>query len=376
MRATDARDDSEPNSECSSRAMPGCALADAGGVADEPEDSPAPTCTDGDTRECVGPGACAGGQFCERETWSACDCGSPGGENGSSVQPSPSPDIAPASPSVPAPTAPEPSSSRPPGLGEGGSAGIPDDPESVPAGGQGGSVLPTDAGPPTTPSSAPDGGLPPPIPADWFSVPLVPDENGMVLSETVDIVGAWTFRTNDGRNVSNVAIGDQMVANRADGAYPIALPSVGSPICVSGMLENIGTYEPIHLELTLNTPTRDGARGEYDAEANRVVGFAYESSASGWGWSGVLDGTPWSEFWLINADFSSYRYLSFDSSPPNDTIIASWLLPADAPRERVTLSEDWDPRALTAALIVVPTEDFEGDSFQVCISNFRALIAP
>ena len=32
-------------------------------------------CDAGATRECVGPGACRGGQFCERGAWSACDCG-------------------------------------------------------------------------------------------------------------------------------------------------------------------------------------------------------------------------------------------------------------------------------------------------------------
>jgi hypothetical protein len=36
-------------------------------------------CNAGDTRQCVGPGACAGGQVCGSDrTWSACDCGGSG----------------------------------------------------------------------------------------------------------------------------------------------------------------------------------------------------------------------------------------------------------------------------------------------------------
>ncbi len=37
--------------------------------------SSAPGCATGDTRACVGPGACAGGQVCSAGNWSACDCG-------------------------------------------------------------------------------------------------------------------------------------------------------------------------------------------------------------------------------------------------------------------------------------------------------------
>jgi hypothetical protein len=37
-------------------------------------------CDPGDTRACVGPGSCAGGQLCQADgTWSACDCGLQGG---------------------------------------------------------------------------------------------------------------------------------------------------------------------------------------------------------------------------------------------------------------------------------------------------------
>ena len=33
-------------------------------------------CTPGETRTCVGPAACEGGQMCERDGyWGACDCG-------------------------------------------------------------------------------------------------------------------------------------------------------------------------------------------------------------------------------------------------------------------------------------------------------------
>lgn len=38
-------------------------------------------CNAGDTRQCVGAGACAGGQVCSGGTWSACDCGG-GGDAG------------------------------------------------------------------------------------------------------------------------------------------------------------------------------------------------------------------------------------------------------------------------------------------------------
>jgi len=32
-------------------------------------------CEDGDTRQCVGPGACDGGQLCRHSEWEPCDCG-------------------------------------------------------------------------------------------------------------------------------------------------------------------------------------------------------------------------------------------------------------------------------------------------------------
>jgi hypothetical protein len=49
---------------------------DSGAAGDEPQ----PDCDDGDTRACVGPGACDGGQACSDGTWSRCDCG--GGSSG------------------------------------------------------------------------------------------------------------------------------------------------------------------------------------------------------------------------------------------------------------------------------------------------------
>jgi len=46
-------------------------------------------CTAGDTRNCVGPGACDGGQACGRDgRWSQCDCGVSGGSDGSAGGPS------------------------------------------------------------------------------------------------------------------------------------------------------------------------------------------------------------------------------------------------------------------------------------------------
>ncbi|HEY3494145.1 MAG TPA: hypothetical protein VGK73_05645, partial [Polyangiaceae bacterium] len=50
----------------------GSTAAGAGGDEGRPE------CTEGDTRECVGPSACRGGQSCERGAWTPCDCGSSG----------------------------------------------------------------------------------------------------------------------------------------------------------------------------------------------------------------------------------------------------------------------------------------------------------
>lgn len=42
------------------------------------------TCTNGETRQCIGSGACAGGQVCSGGAWSACDCGG-GGDGGADV---------------------------------------------------------------------------------------------------------------------------------------------------------------------------------------------------------------------------------------------------------------------------------------------------
>jgi hypothetical protein len=38
----------------------------------------APACAPGDTRECVGPGACRGAQACDAIGWGECDCGATG----------------------------------------------------------------------------------------------------------------------------------------------------------------------------------------------------------------------------------------------------------------------------------------------------------
>lgn len=70
---------------CGGTSTPGSpSLNDAsggvGGASENPGGSAVPgTCTPGDTRQCVGPAACRGGQVCESETWSACDCGSSAG---------------------------------------------------------------------------------------------------------------------------------------------------------------------------------------------------------------------------------------------------------------------------------------------------------
>jgi hypothetical protein len=45
-------------------------------------------CTQGDTRTCTGPGACAGGQICgSDEMWGSCDCGGSGGSGGAPTTP-------------------------------------------------------------------------------------------------------------------------------------------------------------------------------------------------------------------------------------------------------------------------------------------------
>jgi hypothetical protein len=72
-----------------------CVLADAscGGRAWEPQDKEAATagtegysCLPGDTRECVGKGACRGGQQCSAEgSWGACNCGTTGGTSSSAA---------------------------------------------------------------------------------------------------------------------------------------------------------------------------------------------------------------------------------------------------------------------------------------------------
>ena len=44
--------------------------------------SPARVCVPGDTRACIGPAACSGGQLCEDARWTSCDCGTEGGAGG------------------------------------------------------------------------------------------------------------------------------------------------------------------------------------------------------------------------------------------------------------------------------------------------------
>lgn len=47
----------------------------SGGASGAAGDASGGECTPGATRECVGPGACRGGQTCDGEGWSKCDCG-------------------------------------------------------------------------------------------------------------------------------------------------------------------------------------------------------------------------------------------------------------------------------------------------------------
>lgn len=55
----------------------------AGGVGGGAGGQAAGVCAPGDTRTCVGPAACAGGQLCAaNHAWSACDCGASGGQPG------------------------------------------------------------------------------------------------------------------------------------------------------------------------------------------------------------------------------------------------------------------------------------------------------
>jgi len=74
----------------------------ASGSAAAPAAPAALSCTPGETRECVGSGACRGGQFCLQDgsAFSVCDCGS--------VQPAPEASGAPAASA--APVSPQPSS--------------------------------------------------------------------------------------------------------------------------------------------------------------------------------------------------------------------------------------------------------------------------
>lgn len=61
-----------------------CGETEVGGGADARESAGAggsaepmaAACPPGDTRTCVGPGACRGGQICLDDGWSSCDCGS------------------------------------------------------------------------------------------------------------------------------------------------------------------------------------------------------------------------------------------------------------------------------------------------------------
>ncbi len=60
------------------------ALAPSCGSDDSPANDGTKTCSVGDTRQCVGPGACQGGQACAADGWTACDCtGGTGGSSGS-----------------------------------------------------------------------------------------------------------------------------------------------------------------------------------------------------------------------------------------------------------------------------------------------------
>jgi hypothetical protein len=54
----------------------GCSKDDPSSELGTQDDAPTSGCTQGDTRECVGPGACKGGQLCDTDgKWGGCECG-------------------------------------------------------------------------------------------------------------------------------------------------------------------------------------------------------------------------------------------------------------------------------------------------------------
>jgi len=104
LRLTCTNDGAEPlislGSESKDSAAP---LPSAHSAAPPPKAAPA-ACVRGETRECVGAGACKGGQAClaDGSGFSDCDCGSPPSAVGVPVAPAPAP--------APSATTPAPSS--------------------------------------------------------------------------------------------------------------------------------------------------------------------------------------------------------------------------------------------------------------------------
>lgn len=316
----------------------------------EPEgDTPEPaTCLDGDTRTCVGSGACDGGQFCENGIWSRCDCGTsvPGSNQGSAGT---------------------------------GSQGDPQSPTSVPqvspAGGTGGdSTEVTPAGGTSGNSAAGSGGgaTGPDGSQQYEEFLVVPDTDGYVSLPAIGIEGFWTFFpaeacTTDqtGPSVSN----PQTVPAADDGRVCIGATWRGG----------CDTWGAPQLFLSLNQPDAQGPRGEYNPSTHGVIGFAYEFEATGVGYPGGESDNAQTFVLLLSTNGGFYYQESLSVAPPPASHVFSWLPgvlnDAQIP-DFAESTEGFFPDQLDSlSFYVRDTVADPGEPFEICVSNLRVLLA-
>jgi hypothetical protein len=279
-----------------------------------------PDCDEGATRQCVGAGACAGGQYCADGEWSRCDCGE--GD-------APTDDVPP----------------------------IEADDETGPAVVDSGVTVP----PLPTSDTGTDSDLTT-LPPGWREVPLLADESGWIQGSEneVGIQGGWTSLYAPCVRSTEVALRDP-----TDPGAGVCVRATWEPDCEQTPSMILGVH------LSEDEPGNPSPN-PYDAVAAGVVGFRFDINFEGTGLYGT-DRT------LLTAGVQDRNYSALRTqyrdfgNLPNAGI--SWVpewVPGDVEFVDET-EEPWSPTNLESLWFIAISGDTRAQQ-QLCVANLRAVV--
>lgn len=352
-------------------------------VATQTEEPSPPHCEQGDTRECVGPGACKGGQICdERGLWKPCQCG---GAMWSAVREAGTSDTTAASAvdgGLSSPTAHLPSSNGE--VTDAGAASTELDPtpsaedtgDDAPDANSGGSDGPNDTSTTDVPDpTANDSGT---AISEVFEDPTL--ENGPIDHPTLDV-----------RLSAHVEEHDPIELNRLDWGQSVAYQRDARSFCVRGSALPGGFYSlqgPPGLTLSFKTlvPNLDGSES-WDATADGVSAITFE--IDGAPNTGIYV-VPWSLYqfredyiayatYVVGPEFNGPQSLALESTvlQPPETVCSPVHdgSTVETQRDCVAL----DPTHLAGISFVVHATPSEESAellpFDFCVSNLAFVLA-